>query len=390
MIGPLIMRTLIATSTFLLLAALTGCDRKAADAPEAAKTAAARPADTSNHKATESMPKIDIETVAERPTEGRIVVTATVHQDHHLLAQVVPRVPGRVLQVLVHVGDPVKRGQVLGVLDSLDVGEARLILRQARIQSDLAETEYRRVAPLVEEEVVPRKELARAEAERDKARAAVGTANERLRLLGVSPNKPLSEGSVASSFPLIAPLSGVVLEKTAIVGELATPDRSLFTVSDMSNIWVEGNLSDRQIGLVRIGASAEVTVDAYPDEIFRGKVTYLASTLDPVSRTLLARVEIVNRDFRLKPQMFARMAIATGETAPQLTVPAAAVILVQGEPSVFVVDGSGFSPRPVEPGDATGGRVAIRRGLAVGDRIAVSNVFDLKAKLLKSQISDEH
>ena len=161
-------------------------------------------------------------------------------------------------------------------------------------------------------------------------------------------------------------------------------------MSDLSNIWVEGNLSDRQIGLVRIGASAEVTVDAYPGEVFRGKVTYLAGTLDPVTRTLLARVEIANRDLRLKPQMFARMAIATGETAPQLTVPAAAVILVQGEPSVFVADSGGFSPRPVEPGDAIGDRVAIRRGLAVGDRIAVSNVFDLKAKLLKSQISDEH
>ncbi len=390
MTGTLVMRTVITTSTFLLLAALTGCDRKAGDAPPAAKPATAEPADTSNHKTTESIPKIDTETVAERPTEGRIVVTATVHQDHHLLAQVVPRVPGRVLQVLVHVGDPVKRGQVLGILDSIDVGEARLTLRQARIQSDLAETEYRRVAPLVEEEVLPRKELARAEAERDKARAAVGTANERLRMLGVNPDGTPAEGGVASSFPLIAPLSGVVLEKTAIVGELATADRSLFTVSDLSNIWVEGNLSDRQIGLVRIGASAEVTVDAYPGEVFRGKVTYLAGTLDPVTRTLLARVEIANRDLRLKPQMFARMAIATGETAPQLTVPAAAVILVQGEPSVFVADSGGFSPRPVEPGDAIGDRVAIRRGLAVGDRIAVSNVFDLKAKLLKSQISDEH
>lgn len=384
------MRTLIAASTFLMLVTLTGCDRKTGDSPAEANPAVAGAAEAPNHKTTESMPKIDTETVAERPTEGRIVVTATVHQDHHLLGQVLPRVPGRVLQVLVHVGDPVKRGQVLGILDSIEVGEARLTLQQARIQSDLAESEYRRVAPLVEEEVVPRKELARAEAERDKARAAVGTASERLRLLGVSPDRPPSDGGAASSFPLIAPLSGVVLEKTAIVGELAMSDRSLFTVSDLSNIWVEGNLSDRQIGLVRIGASAEVTVDAYPGVVFHGKVTYLAGTLDPVTRTLLARVEIANRDLRLKPQMFARMAIATGETVPQLTVPAAAVILVQGEPSVFVADGTGFSPRPVEPGDAIGDRVAIRRGLVVGDRIAVSNVFDLKAKLLKSQISDEH
>ena len=202
MTGTLVMRTLITTSTFLLLAALTGCDRKAADAPVAAKPAAARPADTSNHKATESMPKIDTETVAERPTEGRIVVTATVHQDHHLLAQVAPRVPGRVLQVLVHVGDPVKRGQVLGILDSIDVGEARLILRQARIQRDFAETEYKRVAELVEEEVVPRKELIRAAAERDKARSAASTASERLVMLGVNPDRSRDGDITGSSFAL--------------------------------------------------------------------------------------------------------------------------------------------------------------------------------------------
>ncbi len=390
MTGTLVMRTLITALALLLLAALAGCDRKAGDAPAVAKPATARPADPSSSETSESMPKIATEIVSERPTESRIVVTATVHQDHHLLAQVVPRVPGRVLQVLVHVGDPVRRGQVLGILDSLDVGEARLTLRQARIQSDFAATEYQRVASLVEEEVVPRKELARAQAERDKARAAVGTANERLRMLGVNPDRTPADGNSASSFALIAPLSGVVLEKTAIVGEIAASDKSLFTVSDLSSIWVEGNLSDRELGLVRVGADAEIRVDAYPDDVFRGKVIYLAGTLDPTTRTVLARVEIANRDLRLKPQMFARMAIATGNSTPKLTVPASAVTLVQGEPTVFVVDGGGFIPRPVERGEAVGDRVVIRRGLAAGDRIAVSGVFELKAKLLKSQISDEH
>jgi len=185
-------------------------------------------------------------------------------------------------------------------------------------------------------------------------------------------------------------LSGIVLEKTAIVGELATPEKALFTVSDLSNIWVEGNLADRQIGQVRVGAPAEVTVDAYPGETFRGKVTYLAGTLDPVTRTLLARVEIANRDLRLKPQMFARMTIVTGERSPRLTVPVSAVVLVQGEPAVFVADGNTFAPRPVERGETIGDRVVIARGLDVGDRIAIDNVFDLKARLLKSQIGDEH
>jgi len=379
-----------ALSALLLALSLTSCDHKSGDAPGTTKAAPSETSNQSNDEAAETTPNIETEAVAERATEGRIVVTATVHQDHHLLAQVMPRVPGRVLQVLVHVGDPVKRGETLAILDSLDVGDARLALRQARTQGNLTETEYIRISQLVEEEVLPRKELIRATAERDKARAAVDTAMERLRMLGLNPSQTQGDTGAASSFPLIAPLSGMVLEKTAIVGELATSDKALFTISDLSNIWVEGNLSDRQIGQVRIGAPAEIAVDTYPGEVFRGKVTYLAGTLDPVTRTLLARIELTNRDLRLKQQMFSRMAIATGESTPQLTVPASAVLLVQGEPSVFVADGEGFAPRPVEPGETVGDRVVIRRGLIAGDRIAVGNVFDLKARLLKSQIGDEH
>lgn len=383
------MKILNVLLVYLSLTALIACNRETADTPAAAKPATTQATQPSGHEPDAEAP-IVTETAAEGPTESRVVTTATVHQDHHLLAQVVPRVPGRVLRVFVHVGDAVKRGQTLAMLDSLDVGDARLTLRTSRIQQDLADTEYRRIAQLVEEEVLPRKELVRATAERDKARAAVETATERLRMLGVPLGRSQDNGDAVSSFALVAPLSGVVLEKTAIVGELATPDKPLFTISDLSNIWVEGNLSDRQIGLVRLGMPAEVTVDAYPGETFKGKVTYLGGALDPTTRTLLARVEIANVDLRLKPQMFARMAIRTGESRPQHTVPASAVVLVQGEPSVFVADGAGFMPRPVELGDAVGDRIVVRSGISNGDRIAVSGVFDLKAKLLKSQISDEH
>lgn len=373
-------------SAVLLILATASCDRKPSESPTARATVPAEQPDRSD----ESKTNVATETVALRPTDGRVSVTATVHQDHHLLAQVMPRVPGRVLRVLVHVGDPVKRGETLAILDSLEVGDARLTLRQTRTQNDLAEKEYARIKQLVDEEVLPAKELIRATAERDKAQAAVETARQRLRMLGLDPDRGGREADSASSFPVIAPLSGIVLEKTAIVGELATPEKSLFTVSDLSNIWVEGNLADRQIGQVRVGAPAEVAVDAYPGETFRGKVTYLAGTLDPVTRTLLARVEIANRDLRLKPQMFARMSIVTGDRAPRLTVPVSAVVLVQGEPSVFVADRDTFTPRPVERGENIGDRVVITRGLNIGDRIAVDNVFDLKARLLKSQISDEH
>lgn len=383
-------KVMILTSTIVLVLALVACDRKSGDASPAERPAPAEQPGHANEDADKAMPNVETETVAERPTEGRVAVTAMVHHDHYRLAQVVPRVPGRVLRVVARLGDTVERGQTLAVLDSLELGDARLALRQAIVQNDFADTEYARIAKLVEEEVLPRKELVRAEAERGKAHAATETARQRLRMLGVDPQETRDGGGTPSSFPLIAPLTGLVLETTAVTGELAPADKPLFTVADLSNVWVEGNLTDRQVGRVKVGAVAEVTVDAFPGETFRGKVTYLAGALDPTTRTLLARVEVANRDLRLKPQMFARMAIVTGEPAMQLTVPASAVVLVQGEPSVFVFDGKDYAPRAVDPGETVGDRTVIRRGLAVGDRIAVGNVFDLKARLLKSQIGDEH
>ncbi|MCW5624752.1 MAG: efflux RND transporter periplasmic adaptor subunit [Burkholderiales bacterium] len=373
----------------LSLMLLAGCNRESPDtlpAQHAGPTPVREASTGASHPAT----AVPTEIVTAGPTAGRVTVTALVRQDLHLVAQVVPRVPGRVLEVHAHFGDTVKRGQTLALLDSLDVGDARLALRQARIQLELAQAEYARIAPLVDEEVLPRKELVRAAAERDKAGAAAETARQRLRMLGVDPSVPNDHAGVPSSFALTAPLTGVVLDERAIVGELATSDRPLFSVGDLSRVWIEGNLTDRQIGRVRIGAAAEVTVDAYPGEVFRGKVTYLGGALDPTTRTLVARVEIDNRDLRLKPQMFARMGIVTGETTPQVSVPASAVLLLQGEPSVFVVEGHAFVPRPVEPGETVGDRIVILRGLAIGDRVAVGDVFELKAKLLKSQIGDEH
>jgi cobalt-zinc-cadmium efflux system membrane fusion protein len=191
-------------------------------------------------------------------------------------------------------------------------------------------------------------------------------------------------------FPLKAPFAGTVIEKDAVLGELAQPDKSLFTVADLSTLWIEANLFEKDLGRVHVGAAATVTVGAYPDELFKGRLTYISSTVDKESRAVQARVEVPNTGGRLKPEMFATASVDTAATSQALTLPQEAVLLVNGQSIAFVQADGGFEPRPVELGEKVGTRVVVRRGVREGEPVVVAGAYALKARLLKSQIGDAH
>jgi cobalt-zinc-cadmium efflux system membrane fusion protein len=235
----------------------------------------------------------------------------------------------------------------------------------------------------------------RAHAEFEKAKTSFAAAGDKLRMLGVAAT-PADDGRAVSTFPLTTPFAGTVIEKHAILGELAQPDKSVFTVADLSRLWIEANLFEKDLGRIRPGAEATVTVDAYPGESFQGKLTYIAAVVDKETRTVQARVEVANPGGRLKPEMFATAAIRTSGTSAvagkdkALVLPQEAVVLMQGQPTAFIAEDGGFEPRVVELGDKLRGKVVIRSGLKAGDKVVVAGTYALKARLLKSQIGDSH
>lgn len=198
-----------------------------------------------------------------------------------------------------------------------------------------------------------------------------------------------------SAFPLTAPFAGIVIEKKATVGALSSPNEPLFTLADLSTVWIEASLGEAQIGKVRQGAKAIVTVGAYPGERFSGRVTYIANLLDKDTRTAAARIEVDNKDGRLKPEMFATATIDVGGAnakapAEVLTVPDEAIVLMQGQPTVFVFEHGGYEQRAIEPGEKLSGRTVIKSGVEAGEQAVSRGAYALKARVLKSQISDEH
>lgn len=334
--------------------------------------------DAEIHQAGIKIQKLELQEKADQ-----IVVTATIQANQNRLAHVAPRVPGRIVKVNASLGDRVKPGQALATLDSIELGEARSSYLQAASEAAVVQAGFDRAKRLQTENIIPEKDYLRARAEHEKARAALRAAADKLRMMGVSPEK--LSGSV---FPLTAPFSGTVIEKKAVLGELAQPDASLFTVADLSTLWIESNLFEKDLGKVKVGAQAAVTVSAYPGEVFKGRLTYISSTMDRETRTVKARVEVPNPDGRLKPEMFATVAIGTGGSVKALLVPEGAVLLLQGQPTVFVAESGGFEPRAVEVGERVQGYAVLKSGVAAGESVVVSGAYALKARLLKSQIGD--
>lgn len=332
---------------------------------------------------------IKTEKIEPQAAGGELPVTGIIQPNADRLGQVAGRVPGRVVRVDASLGDRVKAGQPLAVLDSIEVGEARSALVQVQADLRVAEAALQRAESLRAENIVPEKEYLRARGDAEKARAAAAAARERVRMLGVG---SAAEADGASLFSVTAPFAGTIIEKTAVPGALSEPAKPLFTVADLSTVWIEANVFESDLARVVRGAHASVTVSAWPGSPFKGRVTYIASVMDKETRTVRARVEVPNFDGRLRPGMFANVVITVPAqgSAKTLYVPADAVVLMDGKPNVFVRGDHGFEAREVTTGARSGGRVEIKDGVQRSEEVVVAGTYELKARIQKAKLGAGH
>ena len=382
-------RLLGISSVLAVFLALGGCGDKVAKGEEPVKQEAAGKEEKGLKLTAEeqALAGIKFEEVSSRAFEDSVSVTATIRPNQDRIAKIAPRVEGRIVSVSANLGDNVRAGQSLAIMDSLAIGEAQSALLRAQSSERVAQADFKRAESLSAEEIIPQKELLRSRGELERASAESRAASDRLRLLGGSAS---ASGRAQSTFALTAPFAGTVIQKKATIGELGSPAEAVFTIADLSKVWIEANLTDELLSKVKTGAAATVTVGAYPGERFSGRVAYIANVLDKDSRTIAARIEVPNKDGRLKPEMFATANIATGGQLEAISVPDGAILLLQGQPTVFVSEGGGFQPRAVETGEKISGRTVIKSGLKPKEQVVAAGAYALKARMLKSQIGDAH
>ena len=377
-----------AATLFAVFLALSGCSEKATNPGDApAQGAKAEQKGLKLSPEEQERAGIKLESVTSGVLEDVVSVTATIHPNKDRFAKVAPRVDGRIVGVTANLGDLVRAGQTLAVMDSMVIGEAQSALLQAQSAQRVAQADFKRAESLSAEEIIPQRDFLRARGEFEKTNAELRAAQDKLRLLGGS----ASTGDRAeSTFALIAPFAGTVIQKKATIGEIGVPSEAVFTLADLSVVWIESNLTEDLLAKVKIGAPAFVTVGAYPQERFSGRVTYVSNILDKESRTTSARIEVTNKDGRLKPEMFATAMISTGGQKQAISVPDSAILLLQGQSTIFVVENGSFESRAIESGEKLAGRTVIKSGLKAGEQVVVAGAYALKAQLLKSQIGDAH
>lgn len=403
-----------ASGILLALALLSGCGNRNAVEEQAATKKAKAPEAAEPHRENyieeanvveltveaQRRAGIEVAPLAMGTADAEVLLTGSVQPIESKVSEVRPLARGRVTQIGAKLGDHVQSGQVLAQFDNMEAGElasqhssALAELQRAKVLQANAQRQADRSRSLVSIGAVPAKDAENAEAEvraisesiRAQEATIAGLAS-RLTRFGVQPG--VDPGNATAG--IRAPFSGVVVKVNAAPGAVIDTTTPLFSVADLSRVYVEAQVFEKDLGRIRTGQQTKVRFEAYPGETFTGRVISIRDILDPQTRTAGVRIEMPNPANKFRLEMFATVELPTLGTHDALTVPAEAVQTVNRRAVVFIKqDALHFAAREV----ATAGEGLIREivsGLKEGELVVVKGAYQLKSVFLSRQTGEEH
>ena len=377
----------------LFIAASAGCRRPANVPANSSVGQNTTPAPTKNSA-------IEIELVGPQSIAGVIPATGKVLVPEDRVAVIGPVNEGRIVRLFAGQGSRVQKGQKLADLESADIDQAEAdylkaladyenARRSSAAEIRLAQANYDRTKLLYEKTITAGKNLQTAEHDLEVAKAAgessvngakatLTAARRHLLILGLSnstidslPQKP----DLAAVFSLNSPIAGTVIERNATVGASVGTDSNLFKIIDLSRVWIDANVFEKDLARVRMGQEVKVNLPALPGSTYTGRVILIDSVVDPETRTIKVRTEVANPDSRLKPDMFANVEIVTDLNRSAISIPQTAVLNDGGKTVVFVAEGNGYQKREVHTGIQNGDRLEIVEGLSAGEKVVVKGNY---------------
>ena len=356
-----------------------------------------QPATTGEQKLTLSPDQLQradlkIETVGERPSTEAMgqMTTGIVQANAYKETPAVSLVGGIVRSVKPELGQNVKRGQAVAVVSSNELAEAQSRYLAALAALDEHHRHHARTIKLVEIGAASREELEMSSTKLRNDESEVANLRQKLLLLGLSSQRIASLNSssqISSEVSVPAPSSGTITSRSVNPGQVIEANKELMRVTDLSTVWVVGQIYEKDLATIRVGSGANITSDAYPGRVFRGRISYVDPKIDPATRTAQVRIELANPGQVLKIGMYVNVAFGALGVAERTTavIPKAAAQSIGNQQFVFVATDkpNEFLLRAVRLGTESNGAYPVLEGLNVGERVVTEGSFLLRAEWLK-------
>jgi len=362
----------------------------------------------------QDMAQLEILIVKPRYSQSKIITTGEIKADENRVFHINSIVPGRVSKDNVVLGNAIKPGDQLAVIENLELARTygdyihqahqnEIDIAQAQARLDLAKKTAQRLEKLNKEGIVAEKDLLTAETQQKICEINLegfkehkihtkAEAKSLLAAYGVLLDKEEKQGlsHISSGSPIVSPKAGVVIKKNVTVGDVVNPTEPLYVVADLSQVWLDIAVYDKDLGKIKEGQSIIFRSDSVPGTVFKGTISYIQPAAGDTTRTFLARAILPNQELILKPGMFGQVEITGGNNNPYPYLPDRALQKYGDETFVFIDQGDGsFIKRTVTLGDRLDDGYLIKEGIGSSEHIVGSGSFKLKSELLKSEINNE-
>ncbi len=316
-------------------------------------------------------------------------LSARVELDQHRVARIGASVTGRITEIDAMLGQAVKKGERLALLNSTELGKAQSDYLKAASQVNLRRITVKRAERLLESGVIAEAEFQERQSVLTEADVDLRAASDQLRVMGMSEadlKRLDKQRSIHSYSPVTASIDGVVIERNVAIGQVVQPADALYTVADLSQLWLVAEIPEQQAHWARQGDQAFAEVPALPGQEVSGKLIYVADMVDSDTRTVTVRMALANPQRLFKPQMLATLKISK-PGSQTLIVPSQAVVRENDKDFVFVDTGSArFELRPVRLGREEAQKRPLLEGLKAGEKIVVGGAFHLNNERLRSTL----
>jgi cobalt-zinc-cadmium efflux system membrane fusion protein len=319
-------------------------------------------------------------------------VAGRVEADATRMARVSAPVTGRILELKAIEGQHVSKGDVLATIYSTELSSAQSDYLKAHSQRQMAERAVARAKQLLDADVIGSAELQRREAELQQAGADVAAGRERLRILGQHDEAIASlqkTRSLSSVTDILSSIDGIVLERKATIGQMVQAVEPVFTIADLSHVWLVADVPEQSAGHIKVGKTVEAEIPALPNHKIKGTLSFVSAMVNPETRTVMVRMNLANPQRLYKPAMLTTMTLIDGAER-RLVVPSAAVVREGNMDGVFVQTAPNtFLLRKVMAGEDLGEKRVLLDGLQDKDQIVVEGAFHMNNERKRQALGGE-